>query len=75
LKRGRWDLSASDIQSFNETLQWVQGLAANIAPKLRGVTAPSAPATAAADAPTQGFKIKAMGPIGGPAPRKAKKKK
>jgi hypothetical protein len=78
LKRGRWDLSASDVQAFNETLQWVQSLAANIAPKLRSPAAKSPDPVAAPVAPTstEGFRVKAMGPLAPSTPmRKTRKKK
>lgn len=52
LKAGRWELSGPDIAAHTATVQWVHSLAGQMAEQLKS------PPT------SEGFRVKAMGPIG-----------
>lgn len=66
LASGRWDLSGADAEALVATRKWVQSLAADMGTQLKGAPAPKA------EAPSGGFKLKAMGPIGSSTKKKRK---
>lgn len=70
LKLGKWELSGSDADVLYRTKAWVMELARKMAADLKSQPPISGPAPSPASS-SNGFKVKAMGPIGKP-PRKKK---
>lgn len=63
LRGGRWELSGSDIQAYQDTCKWAAGLAALMAAELRQ------------DKPDTSIRVKQVGSLPGKASLKGKKKK
>ena len=74
VKRARFDnMSSQDAEVLISAKKWLQALAGLMAGDLKSPP-PTSPAPAAVEpAPSTGFKVKAMGPIGSAKPSKKKR--
>lgn len=75
IKSAKWDnLTSDDMEQLTLTRKWLYSIAVAMGAELKPKEAPTvvAHSTPAAPAPTEGIKIKNMGPIGGKLKKKRK---